>query len=195
MCIRDSPSPTTSFAPRFPNNASPTDCNCQGQTPSGPDATITRENVAQQAGKMIHQMLQFPMDENILVDNDTLQLPDIRAYLPANTDLKVAAALAALYRSHCISVIDSFRYCKERNLMKYFSAFHGTLTVPVQKLLTHPNLASWIKECDWMMYQKMIAFVAPLTTQVVPKPVLDAFNSISQRLCGHIAETLSLIHI
>ncbi|OQD95718.1 hypothetical protein PENSOL_c019G09741 [Penicillium solitum] len=183
------PSPTTSFAPRFPNNASPTDCNCQGHTSSGPEATITSENVAQQAGKMIHQMLQFPMDENPLVDNDTLQLPDIRAYLPANTDLKVAAALAALYRSHCISVIDSFRYCKERNLMKYFSAFHGTLTVPVQKLLTHPNLAPWIKECDWMMYQKMIAFVAPLTTQVVPKPVLDAFNSISQRLCGHIAET------
>jgi hypothetical protein len=87
------PSPTTSFAPRFPNNASPTDCNCQGHTPSGPDATITRENVAQQAGKMIHQMLQFPMDENTLVDNDTLQLPDIRAYLPANTDLKLLQPL------------------------------------------------------------------------------------------------------
>jgi regulatory factor X len=61
--------------------------------------------------------------------------------------------------------------------------------VPVQKLLTHPNLAPWIKECDWLMYQKMIAFVAPLTTQVVPKLVLDAFSSISQRLCSHIAET------
>lgn len=134
-------------------------------------------------------MLQFPTDEVPSIDNDSLQLPDIQSYLPANTDLKVAAALAALYRSHCISVIDSFRYCKERNLLKYFSAFHGTLTVPVQKLLTHPNLAPWIKECDWLMYQKMIAFVAPLTTQVVPKAVLDAFNSISQRLCGHIAET------
>lgn len=145
--------------------------------------------MAQQAGKMIHQMLQFPLDESTVVENDGLQLPDIRSYLPANSDSKVAAALAALYRSHCISVIDSFRYCKERNLMKYFSAFHGTLTVPVQKLLTHPNLAPWIKECDWMMYQKMIAFVAPLTTQVVPKPVLDAFMSISQRLCGHITET------
>ncbi|CAG8076614.1 unnamed protein product [Penicillium olsonii] len=183
------PSPTTSFAPRFPNNSIPADCNCQGHGASAPDETITRENVAQQAGKMIHQMLQFPLDENTVVDNEALQLPDIRTYLPANTDLKVAAALAALYRSHCISVIDSFRYCKERNLMKYFSAFHGTLTVPVQKLLTHPNLAPWIKECDWMMYQKMIAFVAPLTTQVVPKPVLDAFMSISQRLCGHITET------
>lgn len=143
-----------------------------------------------QASKMIYEMLHFPTSNAPpAVDNDGLQLPDIHAYLPANTDLKVAAALAALYRSHCISVIDSFRFCKERNLFRYFSAFHGTLTVPVQKLLSHPNLAPWIQECDWLMYQKMIAFVAPLTTQVVPKPVLDAFNSISQRLTVHIADT------
>ncbi|KAJ5263901.1 hypothetical protein N7478_011506 [Penicillium angulare] len=185
------PSPTTSFAPRFPANSPGPTCGCPADTHSGlpgSDSTITADNVAQQAGRMIHQMLQFPTDEPP-VDNDTLTLPDIRGHLPANTDLKVADALAALYRSHCISVIDSFRFCKERNLLKYFSAFHGTLTVPVQKLLTHPNLAPWIKECDWLMYQKMIPFVAPLTTQVVPKPVLDAFRSISQRLCGHIAET------
>lgn len=138
---------------------------------------------------MIHQMLHLPSAEGTSVDNDSFQLPDIRGYLPGNTDTKVAAALAALYRSHCISVIDSFRYCKERNLLRYFSAFHGTLTVPVQKLLIHPNLAPWIKECDWLMYQKMIAFVAPLTTQVVPKLVLDAFSSISQRLTAHIGET------
>ncbi|KAJ5953572.1 DNA damage and replication checkpoint protein Rfx1 [Penicillium verhagenii] len=185
------PSPTASFAPRFPANASLASCGCPSNTRptnTGSDATVTHENVAQHAGRMIHQMLQFPTDE-APVDNDTLVLPDIRGHLPPNTDLKVADALAALYRTHCISVIDSFRFCKERNLLKYFSAFHGTLTVPVQKLLTHPNLAPWIKECDWLMYQKMIPFVAPLTTQVVPKPVLDAFRSISQRLCGHIAET------
>lgn len=138
---------------------------------------------------MVYQMLQFPTADGSLADNESLQLPDVHAYLPVNADLKVAEALAALYRSHCISVIDSFRYCKEKNLLRYFSAFHGTLTVPVQKLLTHPNLAPWIKECDWLMYQKMIAFVAPLTTQVVPQPVLEAFNSISQRLTTHIAET------
>lgn len=138
---------------------------------------------------MVHQMLQFPSADNPFVDNESFQLPDIHRYLPANSDLKVAEALAALYRSHCISVIDSFRYCKEKNLLRYFSAFHGTLTVPVQKLLTHPNLAAWIKECDWLMYQKMIAFVAPLTTQVVPQLVLDAFHSISQRLTAHIADT------
>jgi len=183
------PSPTTSFAPRFPADSPASGCRCQGQSPSASEAMITTENVGQQAGKMIHQMLQFPKGEAPAVDNDVLVLPDIRGYLPVHTDPKVAEALAALYRSHCISVIDSFRFCKERNLLKYFSAFHGTLTVPVQKLLTHPNLAPWIKECDWLMYQKMIAFVAPLTTQVVPKVVLDAFSSISHKLCAHIAET------
>lgn len=183
------PSPTASFAPRFPTNSPVVSCSCQTRPSSGPDATMTADNVAQQAGKMIHQMLQFPTSELASIDNDSLELPDVRPYLPINTDLKVADALAALYRSHCISVIDSFRFCKERNLLKYFSAFHGTLTVPVQKLLTHPNLAPWIKECDWLMYQKMIAFVTPLTTQVVPKVVLDAFSSISKKLCAHITET------
>ncbi|KAL4942130.1 hypothetical protein BDV06DRAFT_169360 [Aspergillus oleicola] len=180
------PSPTTSFAPKVPAYTASSSCGCQAS--SRPDV-ITLENVASHSGKLIHQMLQLPTADASSVDTDSLQLPDINNYLPANTDPKVADALAALYRSHCISVIDSFRYCKERNLLRYFSAFHGTLTVPVQKLLTHPNLAPWIKECDWLMYQKMIAFVAPLTTQVVPKLVLDAFSSISQRLTTHITDT------
>ncbi|KAL4883268.1 hypothetical protein BJY04DRAFT_29393 [Aspergillus karnatakaensis] len=179
------PSPTTSFAPRMAAETTNSGCDCQ----SSRTEIITLENVASHSGKLIHQMLQLPTTDGSSVDTDSLQLPDITEYLPANTDSKVAAALAALYRSHCISVIDSFRYCKERNLLRYFSAFHGTLTVPVQKLLTHPNIAPWIKECDWLMYQKMIAFVAPLTTQVVPKLVLDAFSSISQRLTSHIADT------
>ncbi|KAF9890915.1 hypothetical protein FE257_005172 [Aspergillus nanangensis] len=183
------PSPTTSFIPRFSANPSSPTCACQPSSHSNDDSAITVENVGSHAGKVIHQMLNFPTTDSASVDNESLQLPEISSYLPANTDSKVAAALAALYRSHCISVIDSFRYCKEKNLLRYFSAFHGTLTVPVQKLLTHPNLAPWIKECDWMMYQKMIAFVAPLTTQVVPKLVLDAFSSISQRLTTHIADT------
>ncbi|OJJ48829.1 hypothetical protein ASPZODRAFT_60457 [Penicilliopsis zonata CBS 506.65] len=183
------PSPTTSFPPRFAIGPSPSGCACQPSNRSGGDSAITLENVASQTGRIVHQMLSLTPSEGPSVDNESLQLPDIQPYLPANTDTKVAAALAALYRSHCISVIDSFRYCKERNLLKYFSAFHGTLTVPVQKLLTHPNLAPWIKECDWLMYQKMIAFVAPLTTQVVPKLVMDAFSSISQRLTAHIADT------
>ncbi|RAL10061.1 RFX family transcription factor [Aspergillus homomorphus CBS 101889] len=183
------PSPTMSFTPRFSTNASNAGCGCSVPSYSYGESSITLENMASQAGRIIHQMLDLPSCDNPSIDNEDLQLPDIQQYLPANTDPKIAAALAALYRSHCISVIDSFRYCKEKNMLRFFSAFHGTLTVPVQKLLTHPNLAPWIKECDWIMYQKMIAFVAPLTTQVVPKLVLDAFCSISQRLTAHVADT------
>ncbi|OKL62133.1 hypothetical protein UA08_02782 [Talaromyces atroroseus] len=191
------PSPTTSFTPKFPPISSATGCNCETQKRFPHDQTITLENISIQTGKMIRQMLTFPSSNTPHADNESLKLPDISPYLPANTDVKVADALAALYRTHCISVIDSFRFCKERNLFRHFSAFHGTLTVPVQKLLIHPNLAPWIKECDWLMYQKMIEFIAPLTTQVVPQPVLDSFGSISQRLTAHISETFKThpIHV
>ncbi|PGH08584.1 hypothetical protein GX51_01103 [Blastomyces parvus] len=141
--------------------------------------------------QLMDQLLQFSRpNESVPIDNDSLQLPNIHGYLPAHTDSESADALAALYRSHCISVIDSFRYCKEKNLFRHFASFQGTLTVPVHKLLTHPDTAPWIKECDWLMYQKMIAFVAPLTTQVVPDPVLNAFGSISRGLVAHIKDTL-----
>ncbi|PGH13952.1 hypothetical protein AJ79_03367 [Helicocarpus griseus UAMH5409] len=140
---------------------------------------------------LMDRLLQFSRpNESVPVDNDSLKLPNIHSYLPVHTDIESADALAALYRSHCISVIDSFRYCKEKNLFRHFASFQGTLTVPVHKLLTHPDVAPWIKECDWIMYQKMIAFVAPLTTQVVPDPVLNAFGSISRGLVAHIRDTL-----
>ncbi|KAK2744968.1 hypothetical protein FQN57_004098 [Myotisia sp. PD_48] len=130
-----------------------------------------------------------PIDLPTTPDNDVLSLPTIHEYLPENADSSAADALAALYRSHCTSVIDSFRYCKEKNLFRHFSAFQGTLTVPVHKLFVHPNIAPWIEECDWLMYQKMLAFIAPLTNQVVPEPVLKAFQSISYNLVPHIANT------
>lgn len=138
-------------------------------------------------------MLKFPVPGAAHpVDNEPLELPDITPYLPVNTDQHVAEGLRALYRSHCTSVIDSLRFCKERTFFQHFTAFHGTLTVPVQRLFSHPDLATWILECDWLMYQKMIAFIAPLTTQVVPQAVLDTFKSISNRLTKHVAETFRL---
>lgn len=118
-----------------------------------------------------------------------LELPSIYPFLPDGTDHASADALAALYRTHCICIIDAFRFCKERLFFKHFTSFNGTMTVPVQKLLAHPALAAWIEECDTIMYQKMIAYVAPLTTQMVPKPVLDTFGRISTRLPKHIFDS------
>lgn len=139
---------------------------------------------------MIQRQLKFSTDEEASYQEDEpFNLPSIQDYLPAGTDLDAADALTALYRSHCISVIDCFRFCKEKMLWHHFTSFHGTLTVPVQKLLAHPNIAPWIKECDWLMYQKMIRFVAPLALQVVPIRVIDTFRAISTKLGPHISLT------
>lgn len=184
------PPPSTSFSPKFPGITSTAGCACGSQFRSSFDFNLRIDNLASQTSRIIRHLHAFPSSSSTPIDsNESLRLPDVRGYLPENTDPKVADALVTLYRTHCISVIDSFRFCKERNMMRHFTAFHGTLTVPVQKLLTHPKLAPWIRECDWLMYQKMIEFVAPLTTQVVPRPVLDAFGSISRRLPSHIMET------
>ena len=136
---------------------------------------------------MCRRSIKFPTGErHALLEADPLELPSIHGYIPPGTDPDAAEALTALYRSHCISVIDSFRFCKEKMLWHHFSSFHGTLTVPVQKLFAHPNIASWIKACDFLMYQKMISFVSPLALQVVPLLVLRTFKAISTKLTRHI---------
>ena len=139
---------------------------------------------------MIQRQLKFPTDgETLYHEDEPFNLPSIQEYLPVGTDVDAADALTALYRSHCISVIDCFRFCKEKMLWHHFTSFHGTLTVPVQKLLAHPKIAPWIRECDWLMYQKMIRFVAPLALQVVPIRVIDTFRAISTKLGPHISLT------
>ncbi|KAL6713066.1 hypothetical protein ACLMJK_009187 [Lecanora helva] len=139
---------------------------------------------------MIRRQLKFPTrQESPYAHNEPIELPSLSDYLPENTDPDAADALIALYRTHCISVIDCFRFCKERMFWHHFSSFHGTLTVPVQKLLAHPKIAAWIKECDWLMYQKMIRFVSPLALQVMPVKVIETFRNISAKLVNHINYT------
>ncbi|EER27233.1 Fungal specific transcription factor, putative [Coccidioides posadasii C735 delta SOWgp] len=165
-------------------------CGCHSSYASHPGSISVVDFSAMSAQEKLHLILHFESaEESPAGDNETLQLPSIHSYLPPGSDSDVAGALMALYRSHCISVIDSFRFCKEKNLFRHISAFQGTLTVPVHKLLIHPDMAPWIEECDWLMYQKMVAFIAPLTTQVVPEPVVKAFTSISRRLVPHIEDT------
>lgn len=139
---------------------------------------------------MVRRELKFPTcGEPSHHEDDSIDLPSIHNYIPIGTDPDAADALTALYRSHCVSVIDCFRFCKEKMFWHHFTSFHGTLTVPVQKLLAHPNIAPWVKECDWLMYQKMIRFVAPLALQVVPIRVIDTFRAISNKLGSHISVT------
>ncbi|KAI4290450.1 MAG: hypothetical protein L6R35_000272 [Caloplaca aegaea] len=139
---------------------------------------------------MINYELKFSRRKNPSSrDDEAVILPSIHHYVPVGTDPDTAEGLAALYRTHCISVIDSFRFCKERMLWHHFTSFHGLLAVPLQKLFAHPDMAAWIKECDWLMYQKMVQFVSPLALQVVPIRVIDTFRAISTKLATHLMLT------
>lgn len=61
--------------------------------------------------------------------------------------------------------------------------------MPVQKLFSSPSVALWIEQCDFVLYQRMMHIISNLTLQVVPKPVLDTFRNISERLVLHIRES------
>jgi regulatory factor X len=116
-----------------------------------------------------------------------IDLPDIHAYLANTTyDRDIATSLSHLYRSYCIIVIDSFRYCREKPFFHHHSAFNGTMTVPISKMLANERLAPWIQECDMRMYKKMIRYIAPLVTQVVPEQVWNMFDHVSKRLVPHL---------
>jgi regulatory factor X len=136
--------------------------------------------------------LRFPSSNMPAFEgNDPVDLPSIQPYLPPRTDIDTAEALSALYRTHCISLIDSIRFCKEKQFFRLYMSFHGTLTVPVQKLFTHPNVAPWIEQCDLVMYRTMIRFVSRLTLQAAPVRVINTLSNISASLHDHIAKTFA----
>ncbi|KAI0438552.1 RFX DNA-binding domain-containing protein [Xylaria telfairii] len=134
--------------------------------------------------------LAFPRDSDDLFEaSQPLILPRIEPFLPYHTDPDSAKSLAALYRSHCTSVVECIRYCKEKTFFHLYTSFLGTLTMPVQKLFANPSLAPWIEQCDFVLYQRMTRIIAGLTLQVVPKTVLDTLRTISERLVKHIRES------
>ena len=181
------PSPTTEFIPDRSHSSmhSQKASGCLYLNPASPNI-----HHGPSGRNMVSRELKFPtQQEPPYAHNEPIELPSLQRYLPTGTDPDAANALVALYRTHCISVIDSFRFCKEKMFWHHFISFHGTLTVPVQRLLAHPNIASWIKECDWLMYQKMIRFVSPLALQVMPPKVTETFRNISNRLNTHISTT------
>jgi len=124
-------------------------------------------------------------------ENEPVHLPSLQPYLPPRTDPDTAAALFALYRTHCTSLIDSIRFCKEKQFFRLYTSFHGTLTVPVQKLFAHPSLAPWIESCDLITYRTMIRFVSRLTLQAAPVVVINILSNISATLHAHLTKTFA----
>lgn len=80
-------------------------------------------------------------------------LPDITPYAPPNIDRDITASLAAVYRSHCTSLVECVRFMRLKQFFGLFVSFQGTLTVPVQKLFAEPSIAPWIRESDWATYK------------------------------------------
>ncbi|EJT74104.1 hypothetical protein GGTG_07952 [Gaeumannomyces tritici R3-111a-1] len=150
-------------------------------------STLDELNASTQKTEM--QLSLSPDTGASFKQSDPVVLPRIEPFLPSGTDPDAAKSLAALYRSHCTSLVECVRYCKEKTFFHLYTSFQGTLTMPVQKLFSNPAIAPWIEECDFVLYQRMMRILSGLTLQVVPKPVLDTIRSISERLVGHIRES------
>ncbi|KAF2966718.1 hypothetical protein GQX73_g6826 [Xylaria multiplex] len=152
-----------------------------------PDVSSIDQLDSSTSKTMLH--LAFPKDGDDQFDqSQQLILPRIEPFLPSGTDPDSAKSLTALYRSHCTSLVECIRYCKEKTFFHLYTSFQGTLTMPVQKLFANPSLAPWIEQCDFVLYQRMARIIAGLTLQVVPKTVLDTLRNISERLVAHIRE-------
>ena len=119
--------------------------------------------------KMAQRLRFAPLSDPLAHEYEAISLPKIEPFVPSGTDPDSAGALSALYRSHCTSLIECIRFCKEKTFFHLFTSFHGTLTMPVQKLFSNPSIAPWIEECDFIMYQKMMRVVAPLNSSSCTK--------------------------
>ncbi|KAK1760801.1 transcriptional regulator RFX1 [Echria macrotheca] len=149
----------------------------------------TVDQLNNSTGKTAQKLHFLPDSPQSFKQSDPLLLPQIEPFLPNGTDPDAAKSLTALYRSHCTSLVECIRFCKDKAFFHLFTSFQGTLTMPVQKLFTNPAVAAWIEECDFVLYQRMMRIVSSLTLQVVPKPVLEFLRKISERLVPHIRES------
>ncbi|KAL9112870.1 MAG: hypothetical protein Q9227_002947 [Pyrenula ochraceoflavens] len=122
---------------------------------------------------------------------DNVEMPNLERYLrqdPSPFDREVALNLSNIYRVFCRNMVSNFRLCLHKTLLAQHAAFPGTMTVPVQKLMSRPAVAPWVEECDMRMYRKMIQFASQLATQEVPRHVFDRFSYINCQLVKHIVE-------
>nr|CAB85587.1 cephalosporin C regulator 1 [Hapsidospora chrysogena] len=120
--------------------------------------------------------------------DEPLVLPPIDPFLPPHTDKDAAASLVALYRAQLTSLAEAFRYIRDKSFFHLYTSFHGTLTMPVQKLFAHPSIAPWIEECDLVLYQRLTKFAFTMSLVVVPNVYLNRMRSIADRLVPHIVD-------
>ncbi|KAK9236855.1 RFX DNA-binding domain-containing protein [Lipomyces kononenkoae] len=120
---------------------------------------------------------------------DSLSLPRIDPFIPDGADRDSVDILTALCQSHCSSLLEAIRFMHLKQFLNTLASFHGTLTSPVQKLLSVPSILEWIQRCDWIMYKEMVHMLAPLALQVVPANVMSALRSLSMTLPQNVASS------
>ena len=141
------------------------------------------------APNMIPRPLKFPTSSTPPQQGEIqLELPSIEPYLPPGTDIDAVNSLVSVYRSHCHLAIDNFRFCKTDKFCDSYKSLAGLLTMPGQKLLAHPKIAGWIRECDWLKYQKMVPMLDFTLLNQMPRKAMAHMEQVALSLCGWIAQ-------
>ncbi|MCJ1307539.1 hypothetical protein MMC25_001185 [Agyrium rufum] len=137
----------------------------------------------------IERCLQFPTSASSISHfNGPFELPPIDHYLPHGADSDAVSSLVSVYHTHCILTIDSFRYCKSNEFFESYKSLAGLLTVPGQRLLADPCLAPWVKQCNWLRYQRMMPVLEGTILSQVPPKVMNHMEQIRASLCSKISD-------
>lgn len=121
----------------------------------------------------------------------TIQLPSIYPYLPRDTDYDIADTLYSLYKVHVNSLFESLRFMQVDKLFSSFSNYNSILTAPVFKLYTHENITEWVRNCDVIMYKRMIRMLSKLQLQfLIPQEVLTQLKEIAAGFVKNVSNNL-----
>lgn len=93
---------------------------------------------------------------------DAIELPLIYPYVPLDTDHDIADTLYLLYKVHVNLLFELLRYMQLKKFFACFCNFNLILTAPVIKLYTSDLIAEWIKQCDLVLYKRMMRMLTRL---------------------------------
>lgn len=119
-------------------------------------------------------------------------LPSIQAYLTndADVDDDIADTLHSLYRVHCMSIFEAFRFMQVEKLLSSFASFCGILTSPVFRLYTSSKLIEWVRACDLALYRAMMKMLTRLQLQPVPDEIMTPLQEFAAEYCNRLSAEL-----
>ncbi|KAI5968194.1 RFX [Candida margitis] len=109
-----------------------------------------------------------------------IELPPIYPHLPKDTDRDIADTLYSLYKVHVTTVFESLRFMQLKRLFSSFNNFNSILSTPVSKLYTSDSTLEWVRQCDLIMYKKMIRMLSKLHMQyMMPQDNINQLKTIA----------------